>query len=97
MEEFSDLDEETGINIANMNEIDFSSENMITPIEENEIANYNCDNNENIVNINLNNINVRKRFAEELEPYLYNNANNLILPPSISSISLSNFCKSLLV
>jgi len=63
MEEFSDLDEETGINIANMNEIDFTSENIITPLKEDE----NTNDNINVVNIN---INLKQKFAEELEPYL---------------------------
>jgi len=68
MEEFSDL-EETGINIANLNEIDFSSQNIITPLEENNPKSVEY---ENVVNINFN---FRKFLDEfeyhpELEPYL---------------------------
>jgi hypothetical protein len=82
MGEFSDL-EDNGFNFANMNEIDFSSKNMIIPLEENETKSVN---NDNVVNIN---INIRKNFAEDLEydpdfesylnkPLFYNNNNKNI-------------------
>lgn len=90
MEDISDLDEDTGINIINNYDVDFATNNIITPlepIEENRInsnINNNIKLNENGFHLNnFNNEIKRKLFADELEPYFYNRNNNkLSVPPS---------------